>query len=104
MAPAKKTTKNNNAAKGYVELSGSEKPMIMSKAAGLTDAHEIINVTIRTRRKRSIEAALKAGKIIDHDTYEKLYGTASEDFDAIEAFAQEYHLTIVERSAPRRTV
>jgi len=104
MAPAKKTTKNNNAAQGYVELSGSEKPMIMSKAAGLTDAHEIINVTIRTRRKRSIEAALKAGKIIDHDTYEKLYGTASEDFDAIEAFAQEYHLTIVERSAPRRTV
>jgi len=96
--------KKNNSVSGYVPLEGSEKPMIMSKAAGLTDAHEIISVTIRTRRKKSIDAALKAGKIIDHETYEKLYGTASEDFDAIEAFAQQFHLTTVERNAARRSI
>ncbi|HTB53335.1 MAG TPA: S53 family peptidase [Ferruginibacter sp.] len=99
MAAAKKTTIG-----AYVELAGSEKPMEMGKSAGLVDANEIINVTIRTRRKKSIEAALKNGKIIDHETYEKQYGTAAEDFEAIEEFAQQYHLTIVERSAPRRTV
>jgi kumamolisin len=104
MAAAKKTTKKNYTLSDYVALEGSEKPMIMSKAAGLTDAHQIISVTIRMRRKRSIEAALKAGKIIDHDTYEKLYGTTAEDFEAIEAFAQAFHLTIVERSAARRSV
>jgi kumamolisin len=104
MAAAKKSTKNNRTVSGYVALEGSEKPMIMDKAGGLTDANEIISVTIRTRRKKSIEAALKSGKQIDHDTYEKLYGTTAEDFDAIEAFAQQYHLTIVERSSARRTV
>lgn len=103
MAISKKSPQNKSA-NGYVILAGSEKPMIMSKAAGLTDAHEIISVTIRTRRKKSIEAALKTGKIISHETYEKLYGTSAEDFDAIEAFAQEYHLTIVERSVARRSV
>ena len=61
MAAAKKTTIG-----AYVELAGSEKPMEMGKSAGLVDANEIINVTIRTRRKKSIEAALKNGKIIDH--------------------------------------
>jgi len=104
MAAKKQSTKNNSTINGYVELVGSEKPMIMDKAAGLTDAHQVISVTIRTRRKKSIEAALKAGKQIDHDTYEKLYGTTAEDFDAIEVFAQKYHLTIVERSSARRTV
>jgi len=45
-------------------------------------------VTVRVRRKKSIDGALKNAHRISHEDYDKNYGAKQSDFAAIEDFAQ----------------
>jgi len=73
-------------------------------AVDTLNANETMNVTIRVRRKKSIEPALKRGKRISHAEYENNYGAAESDLALVSAFAQEHHLTEIEVSPARRSI
>ena len=104
MKKTKKTTTENQSLNAYTVLAGSEKSIPQAVSAGTVNANEIMGVTVRVRRKKSIEKSLKDIRHISHEMYEKEYGSTAEDMDMVEAFAQLYHLTVVERSAARRSV
>jgi kumamolisin len=94
-----KPTANN-----YVKLPGSAKAAPALSSLNTLNPLDAVSVTIRVRRKKSIERALKKGKIISREEYDKQFGAADEDIAMVEAFAAENHLTIIESSKARRSV
>jgi kumamolisin len=88
----------------YVKLAGSEKPAPPLAGLNTLNPTDAISVTIRVRRKKSIDRALKQGKIFSREEYDKQFGSSDEDVQLVEAFAAKNHLTIVEISKPRRSV
>jgi kumamolisin len=100
-----KPTKSKIAtAESYTLLAGSQKASPLATATDTLNANEVMSVTIRVRRKKSLEAALKSGKQISREAYEKNYGAAAADLAAVENFGQLYHLSVVESNAARRSV
>jgi kumamolisin len=97
-----KKEKSANAA--YIRLEGSAKAAPEGNKVDTLKPGDIFNVTLRIRRKRSIESALKAGKRMSHENYEKNFGASEKDIARVERFAHENHLTIVESSKARRSV
>ncbi len=91
-------------ASNYVKLSGSAKAAPALFSLNTLNPLDAVSVTIRVRRKKSIESALKKGKIISREEYDKQFGAADEDIAMVEAFAAENHLSIVESSKARRSV
>src|ERR1039457_2369157 len=95
---------NTNAVASHVPLPGSQKAAPMASAIDTLNPNEVMSVTIRVRRKKSIESALKSGKQISHEEYEKNFGASADDLAAVEDFAGLYHLSVVETSVARRSV
>ncbi|MEO6978851.1 MAG: S53 family peptidase [Mucilaginibacter sp.] len=87
-----------------VALAGSYKKAHMGETTAKVNRRQFIDVTVRIRRKKSIEAHLDEGKQIGHDDYEKEFGAAQNDADKVEAFAHQYKLKTVEVSLARRSV
>jgi len=88
----------------YVKLDGSEKHAPRAPKAETLNPNEVINVTVRVRRKASIEEMLGKNQVLTHSEYEKNYGASDEDFRQIESFAGEHHLAVAETSHARRSV
>src|SRR3954470_18792389 len=63
-----------------------------------------MEVTIRIRRKESIESHLEQGKRYSREEYAKLFGSSDEDIDKVEEFANEHHLTVASVEKGRRSV
>ena len=95
---------NPKAVASHVPLPGSQKAAPMASAIDTLNPNEVMTVTIRVRRKKSIESALKSGKHISHEAYEKNYGAAAADLAAVEDFAGVYQLSVVGSSVARRSV
>jgi len=93
-----KTTKKN-------VLKGSNR-IAPAAAAALkkVDPETFIEITVRIRRKKSIDEALAAEQIISREDYEKEFAASKEDADAVEAYAHEHHLTTVAVELARRSV
>ncbi len=96
--------KPDSSAVRYVKLAGSAKAAPEANRLDTLNPEEIFDVTVRIRRKQSIEPALKAGKSFSHEEYEGKFGASDEDIALVEAFAHDHHLTIVECDRARRSV
>ena len=88
----------------YVKLSGSTKAAPPLASLNTLNPQDSVSVTIRVRRKKSIERALKKGKILTRDEYDKQFGASEEDIAMVETFAASNHLSVVESSKARRSV
>jgi kumamolisin len=91
----------------YVKLAGSAKAAPAGAAVSSLNTlnpQDSVSVTITVRRKKSIDRALKTGKIISRDDYDKQFGSSDEDMAMVETFATENHLSIVESNKSRRSV
>jgi len=87
-----------------VALAGSYKKAHKGETTAKVNRRQFIDVTVRVRRKKSIETHLGEGKQIGHADYEKEFGSSQKDVDQVEAFAHQYKLKTVEVSLPRRSV
>jgi len=87
-----------------IALPGSHKAPHPGETTGKINPEEAIEVTVRIRRKKSLESKLNSGERVTHKNYEKEFGAAQKDADKVEAFAHEYHLSTSEVSLARRSV
>src|SRR5882762_8991225 len=87
-----------------VALAGSYKKPHSGETTAKLNRNKFIEVTLRIRRKKSLESHLSAGKRVDHDNYEKEFGSSQKDVDQVEDFARQYKLRTIEVSLARRPV
>src|SRR5262249_43123788 len=86
-----------------VSLKGSEKTAIPNATAvtgkgGAPNPDEIIEVTLSVQRKNALpDWSIESGAM-SHEQLEQDHGISDEDMATIEAFAQEYNLTLTEHS------
>ena len=79
----------------------------MGRNLGMTNLNDTIEVTVRLRRKASIEEYVKdmeKGKNnpLSQDEFEQRFGASEKDIDLVEQFAHDHDLTVVDSSVPRR--
>ncbi|MGZ4056366.1 MAG: S53 family peptidase [Bacteroidia bacterium] len=86
------------------KIKGSEKSSPDALKLSTINTNESIEVTIRVRRKKSIEPILKDAKRYTHEDYEREFGASQKDIDIIEKFASDNHLSISNINYARRTV
>lgn len=88
------------------KLEGSFNPLPVKKndKKGTPDPGEIIEITVRLRRKKELPTGVKKGAVMSRKIYRDNYAAAKEDADQVEAFAHAHGLTTVEVSLPRRSV
>jgi kumamolisin len=87
-----------------VVLAGSQKKPHSGETTAKLNRNKFIEVTLRIRRKKSIESQLNSGERVDHSDYEKEFGASQKDVEQVESFARHYKLSTVEVSLPRRSV
>lgn len=88
------------------KLEGSFIPLTVKKndKKGTPDPGEIIEVTVRLRRKKELPTGVKKGAVMSRKIYRDNYAASKEDADQVEAFAHAHGLSTVEVSLPRRSV
>lgn len=86
-----------------VELPGSHKAAHKGEVSNI-NPDDTVEVTVRIRRKQSIDDLLKEGKRISQEDYEKDFAASPEDVDKVEEFASEHHLSTVDANLARRSV
>ena len=87
-------------------LIGSDrKPLPGAKSTGRTNAHTVLNVTLKLRRKKALpEIAGRPEKPLTRQQLAEQYGAATVDLDAVvKAFAP-FGLKVAEKNAATRTV
>ncbi len=93
---------------GHVEVKGSTRKIPPGKNIGGSNLNELIEVTVRLRRKKSIEEYVKGlgkeNKVLTPEEFDEQFGAQQKDIDLVEAFAQEHDLTVVQASVSRRSV
>jgi len=93
-----------------ITLSGSERQTPKGKRLSTLNPNEVIEVTVRVRRRTSLEPFLNKYKrdgrttIISREEYNKEYGADPQDILKVEEFAHDHSLTIVESDTARRSV
>ncbi len=87
-----------------VALKGTHRAVLADTELKKVDPEAFIEITVRIRRKKSLDEALAEGKIISRDDYEKEFGASQEDADTVEAYAHQHHLTTVTVDLARRSV
>jgi len=90
--------------KGLILLAGSTKRAAGSPATGTINPNELIDVTIRLRRKASVTTALGSRKIISHEEYAQKFGAHPEDIGKIENFAHRHQLSVAGKDLSRRSI
>jgi len=88
----------------YVKLEGSLKAAPAAVKTGTLNTADSIEVTVRLRRKQSIEAHLKEGKRFTREEYENTFGASDDDIQEVEAFASDNHLSVVTVDKGRRSI
>ena len=88
----------------YVALPGSKKTKPDAINTEDLDPAQTMEVTVRIRRKASIESHLEDGKQYSREEYEKLFGASDADVEKIEAFAGQHHLSVASVEKGRRSV
>lgn len=96
--------KQKHAGGTYVKLRGSTKMAPKAAKLDTLNPNDSASVTIRVRRKASIDAAVEEGKIISREEYAEQYGASDEDIATIEKFAAAHHLAIADSDKARRSI
>lgn len=89
---------------GYVTLTGSTKTAPKATATNDLSPEQSMEVTVRIRRKASIESHLETGQRYSREEYAEKFGASDEDIEKVEEFAHEYHLSISAIEKGRRSV
>lgn len=87
-----------------IVLPGSHKKAHAAPATGTLDKSEAIEITVRIRRKKSIEHKVGSEDRISQKNYEKEFGSSQKDVERVEAFAAQYHLSTAEVDLARRSL
>jgi kumamolisin len=87
-----------------VKLTGSYKPARQGEKQYELKKDELIEVTVRLRRKKELPPESFTGQFLTRETYENEYSSSQEDADKVEAFAHANLLTTVEVNLARRSV
>jgi len=87
-----------------VVLEGSEKSAPKAKLTGKVITGQLADVTIRIRRKESVEEAIARGIRLTQKEYDQMFGASDEDMKLVEDFASAHHLSIIDSSSVRRSV
>ncbi len=87
-----------------VILKGSTRVAPVETELKKIDPETFIEVTVRIRRKKSIDEALAARQVISREDYQNEFGASQEDADVVEAYAHEHHLTTITVDLARRSV
>ncbi|MDB4905096.1 MAG: family peptidase [Mucilaginibacter sp.] len=87
-----------------VKLSGSYKPAKPGEKQRELNKDEVIEVTVRLRRKKELPNESLTGQFLTRETYENDYGASQEDADKVAAFAHANLLTTVEVDLARRSI
>jgi len=97
-----------NPYKALAAFKASARKAPTAKKGKIVAADDSIEVTLRIRRKKSIDAALKAlektGKIYTREEYQQQFGLNDEDVKKIEDFAAASGLSVVHTSYSRRSM
>ncbi len=88
----------------YIQLAGSDKSTPVAAKTNDLSPEQNMEVTVRVRRKESIEADLKSGKQYTREEYEKTFAPSESDIEKVEEFAHTHHLTIAGIEKARRSV
>src|SRR5438128_2553401 len=88
----------------YVKLADSEKAAPQGTDTKNLDPEQSMDVTVRIRRKESIDSHLAQGKRYSREEYAKLFGSSEEDIDKVEEFAHEHHLAVASVEKGRRSI
>ena len=79
-----------------------------AKKGKIVNAEDSIEVTLRIRRRKSIETALreleKTGKIYTREAYQQAFGLNDEDVKKVSDFAAASELSVVHTSYSRRSI
>ncbi len=87
-----------------VPLKGSAKAAPDAAKMTTINTSDAIDVTIRIRRKRSLDTSLKDRQQYSLEEYEKEFGAAQSDIELIEQFAADNHLSVTLIDHARRSV
>lgn len=87
-----------------VVLKGSSRVAPAAATLQKADPEAFIEITVRIRRKKSLDEALAAGERISREAYAAEFGASPEDTDLVESYAHDHHLTTVTVDSARRTV
>lgn len=90
--------------KAYVPLAGSKKTKPTGTDTKNLDPQQTMEVTVRVRRKASIEPELNSGKQYSREEYAEKFGADDKDIEKIEEFAHEHHLSVAQVEKGRRSV
>jgi kumamolisin len=110
MSPARnKRARSSVKFDSYAELPGSFRKPAAGRNMGGASFDEVIEVMIKLRRKtpiRNFIRGLAVGKNrpVSHELFNRRYGASQEDIDLVLAFARNHDLTVVQSSAPKRSV
>jgi kumamolisin len=86
-------------------VAGSERrPIEGARRIGDPDPDRRIQVTLTLRRRGGSEPSESMDTGLDRDTFAQRYGADPADIEAIEDFATDHGLDVVQTSIPRRTV
>lgn len=89
---------------GYVPLAGSEITASGLSRIGPADAGEIIRVTIRLHRKKTIDTLLQHNIRITRDDYEDQYAVSDSTICQVEAFLSSSGIALLEVDKARRSL
>jgi len=92
------------AGSGYVRLAGSAKAAPEGTRTETLSADEVLDITVRIRGSKTVKPRGGQGRHMSREEFQKQYGASEKDLAAVEHFAQEHHLTIVESSSARKCV
>lgn len=100
--------KDNDKFRPSVKLPESEKKQPEGKKLKVVDPSDSFEVTIRIRRKKSIDEALKeaeeTGKIYSREEYEQTFGLDDADVKKVEDFVNAHGLSVIHTSYSRRSM
>jgi len=104
----KRTSSSASRFSAKVELNGSERQIPPGTKSSPVNLSEVIEITVKLRRKNSIENYVsnlgKTNKILSQEEFEKQFGASGGDIALVEEYAHQHDLTIVQTSAPQRSV
>ncbi|WP_288427393.1 S53 family peptidase [uncultured Spirosoma sp.] len=91
-----------------VPLPGSERPAPAATASHPASSDELVNVTIRLRRRQSLNALVSQSasvvKPLTRSDYARQYGASPADMRLVSEFATANDLSVVQKSTARRTI
>lgn len=91
-----------------VELNGSQRQVPQGVKSTPVNASDVIEVTIKLRRRNPIETFIndpgRQDHFLSHEEYEKQFGASPADIDLVEEYAHQHDLTIVASSVAERSI